>query len=108
ADLGLYRVENLVDLLLIRLGVRDDLFARQGGTRRFFSGGVADHAGEVADEKDDAMTELLEVLHLADDDRMAEVDVGGGRIEADLDGERLTALQLGLQIVSLDEVDRAF
>ena len=54
------------------------------------------------------MSELLEVLHLSDDDRVPEVDVGRGRIEADLDRQRLAALQLRLQVVALDQVHRTF
>ena len=52
------------------------------------------------------MAELLEVLHLPDHDRVAEVDVGRGGIEADLDRQRLAARELRLQIVAFDEVDR--
>ena len=52
------------------------------------AGGVADHAREVADHEDDPVAEVLEVLHLADEDGVAEVEVGSGGVEADLDGER--------------------
>ena len=52
------------------------------------------------------MAELLEVLHLPDHDRVAEVDVGRGGIEADLDRQRLAAAELRLQIVAFDEIDR--
>src|SRR5206468_95305 len=62
---------------------------------------------EVADDEHHAMPELLEVLHLADDNGVAEVDVRGGGIEPDLDGDRLPARDLRLQIVALNEVDRA-
>src|SRR5205814_4897482 len=71
------------------------------------AGGIADHAGEVADEKDDAMAELLEVPHLAHHHGVTDVDVGRGRIESDFDRERLTALQLRAQVVLLDEIDRS-
>ena len=57
------------------------------------------------------MAELLEVLHLPDDDGVAEVDVGSGGIEADLDGERLAlarcARELRFQVGFLDQIDRS-
>src|SRR5439155_5750018 len=52
--------------------------------------------------------ELLEMLHLADDHRVPEVDVGRGRVESDLDGDRLPARNLRLEVVALNQVDRAF
>ena len=51
------------------------------------AGGVADEGGGVADEEDDGVAELLEVAQLAHEDRVAEVEVGGGGVEAGLDAE---------------------
>src|SRR5207245_4493322 len=72
---------------------------------------VADHPREIADEEDDAVPHLLEVLHLADDDGMAEVQVGRGGVEADLDRERLRgaagALQLREKLLRADDLARS-
>ena len=106
-DLGLDRIEDLEDLLLVGLGVLQDLVRRQRRPRGLLAGRVADHPREIADEEDDPVPELLEVLHLPHDHGVAEVDVGSGRIEADLDRERLPARELRLQVVALDEIDRA-
>ena len=56
------------------------------------------------------MPQLLEVAHLPEDDGVAEVEVGGGGVEADLDPERLAALSGGFQLrgelVLLDAASR--
>ena len=52
------------------------------------------------------MAELLEVLHLPDHDRVPEVNVGRGGIEADFDGQRRPARKLRFQIIAFDEIDR--
>src|SRR5205085_9396923 len=62
-------------------------------------------SGEVTDQEDHTMPELLKVLHLPDDDRMPKMDVGRGRIEPDLDREGLSALDLRLEVSALDEID---
>src|SRR4051794_19239891 len=66
ADLRRLRIKNLENLLLVRLGVLQDLLVRQRRPRGLLAGRIADHSGEIADEEDNAMTELLEVLHLPD------------------------------------------
>ena len=62
ADLGLFGVENLENLLLVGFGVRVDLFAGQRLAGDVAAGGVADERGEVADEEDDGVAEILKVL----------------------------------------------
>ena len=89
ADLGLVGVEDLEDLLLVGLGVGGDLLARERLAGDVLAGGVADHRGEVADEEDDRVAELLEVPQLAHQHGVAEVQVGRGGVEAGLDAQRL-------------------
>src|ERR1051326_1646144 len=55
---------------------------------------VADHAGEVADQELDLVAELLEVPQLVDDHRVAEVQIGSGRVQPQLDAELAAALKL--------------
>ena len=52
------------------------------------AGRVSDHAGEVADQKDDGMSEILEVLELAEKDGMSKVKVRRSGIEAGFYAER--------------------
>ena len=88
ADLGLFGVEDLEDLLLVGFGVGVDLFAGERLAGDVLAGGVADERGGVADEEDDGVAELLEVAQLADEHRVAEVEVGRGGVEAGLDAQR--------------------
>ena len=62
ASFGLVRIENLVHLRHVGLGVAHDVFgaerrARGGAARR-----IADHAGEIADQKNDGVAEVLKML----------------------------------------------
>ena len=76
ADLGLAAVEDLEGLVLVRLRGGADLFAREARARVVRARRVADHRGEVADEEDDLVPELLELPHLLHQDGVAEVQVG--------------------------------
>ena len=87
----LLAIEDLEDLLLVGLRVGLDLLARQRRARRVASGRIADHSGEVADQKRHLVTEALELAHLVDEHRVAEMQIGRGRIESRLDPQRLTA-----------------
>ena len=106
AHLGLQRVEDLEHLLLVGLGVRLDLRPRERRPRLRAPGGVADHAREVADHEHHAVPEVLEVLHLPDQNGVAEVQVGRRRVEADLDRERAALRELGLERLRRDDVHR--
>ena len=58
------------------------------------------------------MAEILKMLELAQNDRVAEVQVGSGRIHAELDAQRFAGgarlLQLGPQIFLADNFCRTF
>ena len=75
------RIENLEDLRLVGFGVGVDLLARERRARGDAARGIADEAGEVADEEDDGVAHVLKVLELADEHGVAEVQVGSGGIE---------------------------
>ena len=51
------------------------------------------------------MTEILEVLHLPDQHRVAEMQIGRRRVEADLDDERPAERQPSAKVVQPDDVD---
>ena len=68
-------VEDLEDLRLVGAGVGLDLLGRERRARGVAAGRVADQPGEVADEEDDAVPELLELAHLVQQHRVAEVQI---------------------------------
>ena len=84
---GLVRVQDLEDLALVGGGVGLDLLLRQGRPGLALARGVADQAGEVADEKDHLVPQVLEVLELLNEHGVAQVQIRGGGVEPGLDPE---------------------
>ena len=81
-------VEDLRRLLDVRPRVGVDLLARELRARRRAPARIADARGVVADDEDDDVPAVLELAQLAQDDRVAEVDVRRRRVEAELDAQR--------------------
>jgi hypothetical protein len=44
--------------------------------------------GEVADQEDDGMAQILQLAHLVEHHGVPDVDVGCGRVQAQLDAQR--------------------
>ncbi len=112
ANFGLFLVENLEDLRLVGFGVGVELLAGERRAGGVASGGIADEAGAVTDEEDDGVAHVLEMLELANEHGMAQVQVGGSGIKAGLDAQRFAGLQ-GLfealtQIALTNDFDRTF
>ena len=72
--------------------MRVDLLARERRAGGRAARGIADQAGDVADQEDHRVAQVLEVLQLADQHGVAEVQVGRGGIESGLDAQRLAGL----------------
>ena len=81
-------VEHLEGLALEGLGVGVDLLAREHRAGSPSARRVAHARGVVADDQDDRVAEVLELAQLAQDDGVAEVDVGRRRVDAELDAQR--------------------
>jgi hypothetical protein len=94
----LVRVQDLENLLLIGAGVRLHLFRRQPRARGVLARGVPDHPGEVPDQEDRRMPQLLELAHLVDEDRVAEVQVRGSGVEPGLNAQRRAPRQLFFEV----------
>ena len=75
-------IQDFEDLPLIGLGIFLYLLFREGFSGFRHAGRIADHAGEVADQENHLMSEFLKVLELVDQDRMAQMQIRRGRIEA--------------------------
>src|SRR6202042_3493202 len=70
------RVQNFENLRLVSFGILLDLFARKRRPGHGAAGGVADHAREVADQKDGCVAKVLKVLQLPQDHGMSKVQIG--------------------------------
>ena len=84
-NLRLGSVEDQARLGLIGLSVGLDLLAGQRRPGGVAARRVADHGREVADQENDRVAEVLKLAQLVQYDRMAEMNVGRGRIEAQFD-----------------------
>ncbi len=79
SNLGFGRIEQLENLRPVGFGVALDVLPRHRGTGDVAASGIADQARHVADQEDDGVAQILEMLQLADQNSVAEMEVGRGR-----------------------------
>ena len=91
AQLGAGRVQHLEGLRLVGLGVGADLLLGQRRAGGVAAAGVADQRGEVADQEDHLVPQVLQLAHLVQHHGVADVDVGRRRVQPQLDAQRLAA-----------------
>ena len=94
-------------LLQVALGVLARLLQRQGRAGLALAAGVADHGGEVPDQHDDLVPQVLELPHLAQDHGVPQVQVRAGRVGAQFHAQRRTLLQFAAQVVLGHQVHHA-
>src|SRR5208337_3509241 len=108
---GFFLAENFENLRLVGLGILRNLLLRQRRPGRRAARRIADHSGEISDEEDDRVSEVLKMFQLAQQNRVPEVQIGRGRIEARFHPQRLArserAFELGAQFGFLDNLRRA-
>ena len=83
-------IQDLKNLILIGFGIGLDILARERGPRGVAAGWVSDHSGGVADQEDDLMAHVLKMFHLPQQNGVAEVQIGGRRVETRFHAERLS------------------
>ncbi len=91
-DPGLGGIENEAVLIVVGLRVLADLLFGKLGSSDGLAAGIADGGREVADYDDDLVAEVLKLPHLAQHDRVPDVDIRRRRVQPELDFERLTGL----------------
>jgi hypothetical protein len=89
------------------LRIRVYFFRRQRRARRAAPGRIADHPGKVSDHEHDLVATVLELAHLVQKYRMAEVQVGRCGIKAGLDHERAAELETRVQLIAFEDVRSA-
>src|ERR1035438_7416126 len=106
-----FRAENLENLRLVGLGVLRNLLPRQRRPRRRAPRWIAYHSGEISDEEDDRVAEVLKMFELAQQDRVPQVQIGSGWIEARLHPQRFArserTFEFGAQFGFLNNLRRA-
>ena len=76
----------------------------RGGAGDVAPGRVADHPGEIPDQEHHVVAEVLELPHLVQQNRVAEMQVRGRRVEPRLYAQRLPAGELAHQILFHDQL----
>ena len=102
--LRLVAVKHLEYLILVRLGVRQHLLLGQRRTCRILAGGIANHRGEIANQKQHRVPGILELAQLVQDNRVAEMQIRRGRVHAQLHPQPLARLQLGDKLFLADKI----
>jgi hypothetical protein len=106
AHLDPLAIEHCERLLDIRARVGVDLLRGDDRSRLGAAAGVAHPRRVVTDDQHHGVTEVLELPQLAQNDGMAEVDVGGRRVDAELRAQRTLQPELVLQRPGGEAFDR--
>ena len=93
-DGGLLGIQDLHGLAHVGLGIGLDLLLRKLRTGGILARRVANQRGPVADDEGDGVAQVLELTHLAQRHGVAQVQVGAGGVDAELDVEGLALLKL--------------
>ena len=106
--LGAFQVDDPADLTKVVAGVLLDLRPAQRGPGLVAARGVAHQGGVVADDDDGRMPQVLKLAELAQGDRVAEVDIDPGRVDAILDAQgdacRLGTFQFPDELLAGDDL----
>ena len=87
-DHRLLRIENLEDLGFISFRICAICFRDKRRARGRAPGRIANHSGEVANQEDDRVAQILKVFELAEKHRVSEVQVRRSRVNAQLYAQR--------------------
>ena len=107
ADLGVALVENLPGLVEVGAGGCVHLVLRQLRSSHVLAGGITYPSRPVADDQHRLVSLLLIAAERPEDHGVAEVDVGPGRVEAQLDAQPVAAFDPALQMLAVDDLDGA-
>ena len=98
ADLGFSGVQHHARLLVIGVGIELDLLGRQWRACAVASRRVADQRGEVTDQKDHLMPQVLQLAHFVEHHGVTHVDVGRGGVKPQFDAQGRAAGMRTLQL----------
>ena len=93
-NLGLFTIQDFENLFLVGSGILVHFSLRERWPGCALAGRIADHAGEVTNQEQHLVTQVLELLELVDQYRVTKMQVGRGRIKPGLDSQRMPLLQL--------------
>src|SRR3989344_4447139 len=91
ADLNFFKIEDFGSLLPVCFKVLLHLLPRERSPFLIPTGGVPNHCGKAADQKDHMMSGIRECLEFAKRHCMTEVEFGAREINAEIDPELFSA-----------------
>ena len=110
--LGAFAVQDLVDLLEIRVCIGAHLLPRERRTRLGLPRGIADHGREIAHQKNRRVPFVLKMLQLPQNYGVAQMQVRCRGVDAQFHAQRLAgrsrALQLCAQLFFANNFGGAF
>ena len=86
-------------LLFVGAGILLHRFPRQGRTGGVFARGIADHAGEIAYQKQHLVAKILKLAQFIDQYRVAQVQIRRRGVETGLDAQAPTGFQTIHQVL---------
>ena len=88
ANFGFGRVQHPAGLLVIRFGIGLNLLLRERWPRGVAARRVTDQCGEIANQKDHGVTQILQLTHFVEHHRVPQVDVWRRRVQPQFDAQR--------------------
>ena len=101
------RIENLERLLAISCRVCHHFLMRQMRPRNGAAARVADHSGEIADDENRLVTEILKLPQFSQNNRVPKMNIGCRRIDPEFDPQRPAEREFFAQFVFADDLRRA-
>jgi hypothetical protein len=101
-------IENLEGLFPIRLRIVQHLFVRQMRSCCGPTAGIANHSGEIADDQNSLMSEILKFPQLPQHNCVTKVNVGCRWVDTKLDAERPPDSQLFAELSFANDLGGAF
>ena len=89
-DFRLFRIENETGLRKIGHGIFLDLFAGQRWPRDIPAAWITDHGSEIADQENNDMSQILQLTHFVQHNRMAQMEIRCRRVQSQLDPKRFS------------------
>src|SRR5712692_6855080 len=92
ANFSFFAVEDFEDLSEVGLGIRINLLSGQRWAGFGLSRWVTNHRRKVANQENRGVAEVLKMLELSNDDRVAEMNVGRSRVHAEIHAQGFSGL----------------
>ncbi len=105
-NFGLCPIQHLEHLIGVGLRIGLHIRWRQRLPCDVLAGGIADHSGEVTDQENDLVPEILKLPHLVEQHGVPEMQVWCGGVKARFDAQRTPGGEASREILAFDDLFR--